>query len=156
HPLSYLLYLLHALFSTPRRPPISTLFPYTTLFRSTDARARQGGDQGLAREAGPVRVQPRPELPRQGPLRVGRARVPGSVRDRPPRPSLGAARPRRGRRVLAFRHDARRPRFARPLRRAARVARIVATTGGDRHGDAPAADRPHSSRRRPARLHHGR
>src|SRR5207244_11855067 len=84
HPLSYLLYLLHALFSTPRRPPISTLFPYTTLFRSTDARARQGGDQGLAREAGPVRVQPRPELPRQGPLRVGRARVPGSVRERPP------------------------------------------------------------------------
>src|SRR5258708_8688018 len=40
-----------------RRPPRSTLFPYTTLFRSHDAvQGRQG--------------QPRPFL-RQGPLRVG-------------------------------------------------------------------------------------
>src|SRR2546425_7478901 len=31
-----------------RRPPRSTLFPYTTLFRSLVAREHQGGAEGLA------------------------------------------------------------------------------------------------------------
>src|SRR5690606_39566385 len=33
-------------FSMIRRPPISTLFPYTTLFRSTDIVFPEGGEMG--------------------------------------------------------------------------------------------------------------
>src|SRR5258708_14813222 len=41
-----------------RRPPRSTLFPYTTLFRSyRAAERREGGKQGLGRHAHPARPQ---------------------------------------------------------------------------------------------------
>src|SRR3989442_11084585 len=36
-----------------RRPPRSTLFPYTTLFRSRDERRPTAGGAGRARHAGP-------------------------------------------------------------------------------------------------------
>src|SRR5258708_10019264 len=47
-----------------RRPPRSTLFPYTTLFRSSLPRAQQ-----RAREHGlwVLRRKPRPERPREAP-----------------------------------------------------------------------------------------
>src|SRR2546429_5303853 len=38
-----------------RRPPRSTLFPYTTLFRSPHGRAPQGGPGGLGGRAAPPR-----------------------------------------------------------------------------------------------------
>src|SRR2546430_7565181 len=42
-----------------RRPPRSTLFPYTTLFRSHPSqRARPGGDETRLRDAEGVHVQP--------------------------------------------------------------------------------------------------
>src|SRR3712207_7874823 len=37
-----------------RRPPRSTLFPYTTLFRSLRARARGGSRSGRARPVGEI------------------------------------------------------------------------------------------------------
>src|SRR3712207_7823007 len=50
-----------------RRPPRSTLFPYTTLFRSVEALARRGGEAGghrcLARRS-PI-----------GPINIGRIRI---------------------------------------------------------------------------------
>src|SRR5690349_22851419 len=51
-----------------RRPPISTLFPYTTLFRSAAARAR-AADAGRVLGLLPASVDPHPAL-RQG---LGRA-----------------------------------------------------------------------------------
>src|SRR5256885_68512 len=42
-----------------RRPPRSTLFPYTTLFRSAGRHPRRGPDRGPARRAG------RPDRPRR-------------------------------------------------------------------------------------------
>src|SRR3712207_9258298 len=50
-----------------RRPPRSTLFPYTTLFRSRDARSTEGGD----RRTGPGR----PGLPGHGPGRGHKRRA---------------------------------------------------------------------------------
>src|SRR2546427_5084350 len=45
-----------------RRPPRSTLFPYTTLFRSPDERACQGGDRDArARGAGAAAGEARKE-----------------------------------------------------------------------------------------------
>src|SRR3712207_7331218 len=47
-----------------RRPPRSTLFPYTTLFRSTVDQARHVLDRAevlLARRAPPARGAPRPD-----------------------------------------------------------------------------------------------
>src|SRR2546425_6316413 len=41
-----------------RRPPRSTLFPYTTLFRSRERRAPESG-KALARTLRPVAVRPR-------------------------------------------------------------------------------------------------
>src|SRR2546421_2775796 len=44
-----------------RRPPRSTLFPYTTLFRSAAALRRAGrGDDARGRPAPPLRVSPDP------------------------------------------------------------------------------------------------
>src|SRR3989441_1629788 len=40
-----------------RRPPRSTLFPYTTLFRSLPRRARRRADHGGCRRAGPPRAR---------------------------------------------------------------------------------------------------
>src|SRR5687767_15825158 len=54
-----------------RRPPSSTLFPYTTLFRSTDAHHRRGGGQGPGRGAP---LQPRAVLPPAEFRGAGRAR----------------------------------------------------------------------------------
>src|SRR5256885_9037525 len=57
-----------------RRPPRSTLFPYTTLFRSPPRRAPDSrGDGGDARDGGAVG-------PPDGPLRGGRERAPHSPR----------------------------------------------------------------------------
>src|SRR2546427_2954294 len=57
-----------------RRPPRSTLFPYTTLFRSDQGRAdhseiRPRRDSAALRKAAAVRALPRPRalLPLQGP-----------------------------------------------------------------------------------------
>src|SRR2546422_6741658 len=64
-----------------RRPPRSTLFPYTTLFRSRDAGSRRrsrGGRSALVQE----RVAPRVRLPRDG----GR---PAQVPSRAARPAAG-------------------------------------------------------------------
>src|SRR5256885_12112950 len=49
-----------------RRPPRSTLFPYTTLFRSVGASARAAfDDHGLAEPVGqPLRDQPRRDVGR--------------------------------------------------------------------------------------------
>src|SRR3712207_8831472 len=53
-----------------RRPPRSTLFPYTTLFRSSRTPSSRGGAAAL--------------VPRRGPCRAEGARHPGLVRARPP------------------------------------------------------------------------
>src|SRR3712207_6877081 len=42
-----------------RRPPRSTLFPYTTLFRSADRRGGEAGRQGRVGRAETVRRAPR-------------------------------------------------------------------------------------------------
>src|SRR2546427_6613959 len=56
-----------------RRPPRSTLFPYTTLFRSAHAAGRERRGRGVAdglqpQNASPVRAQPAPadDLSRRG------------------------------------------------------------------------------------------
>src|SRR3712207_8755365 len=73
-----------------RRPPRSTLFPYTTLFRSDRAvaqrgeRGRDGGPRGGGRVIGRV-------LP--GAARVGAGRL--GAGGRPDRPPGDAHRPRR-------------------------------------------------------------
>src|SRR3989475_7056068 len=41
-----------------RRPPRSTLFPYTTLFRSAHGRAADGGDHGLGKGGDVVQEAP--------------------------------------------------------------------------------------------------
>src|SRR3712207_8647606 len=51
-----------------RRPPRSTLFPYTTLFRSSGAALRAG------RRVPPRRRRPRPDLPALGARRRPRRR----------------------------------------------------------------------------------
>src|SRR3712207_8749716 len=55
-----------------RRPPRSTLFPYTTLFRSREARRRCGCDSGALTSPAPTR---RPDLGMRdawsGALRIG-------------------------------------------------------------------------------------
>src|SRR5437762_11120758 len=48
-----------------RRPPISTLFPYTTLFRSALGRAGDVADAGASAEARAPRRRP-PPAPRVG------------------------------------------------------------------------------------------
>src|SRR3712207_8283043 len=63
-----------------RRPPRSTLFPYTTLFRSTTAKLEPTGDLN-------VRDDLPADLDRQGPdHRPGRPLVPGVRRLLDPRP----------------------------------------------------------------------
>src|SRR3712207_7203290 len=53
-----------------RRPPRSTLFPYTTLFRSADHRLGDvGGERLLRAVGGRERLQPRDPLRRVQPLR---------------------------------------------------------------------------------------
>src|SRR3712207_7833079 len=47
-----------------RRPPRSTLFPYTTLFRSADGRPPLGLDQGPLRRRPPAPDRPRRDLDR--------------------------------------------------------------------------------------------
>src|SRR2546427_1575913 len=54
-----------------RRPPRSTLFPYTTLFRSARARIRDVDAHPL----GLADVPPVPGIPREGDHRPDRARV---------------------------------------------------------------------------------
>src|SRR5258708_21088028 len=72
-----------------RRPPRSTLFPYTTLFRSGDGRVPGGAVPGAALRPGedgrgvPAHVDP--VLPRPGADHVAAARgrgVPAAPRDR--------------------------------------------------------------------------
>src|SRR3712207_8348101 len=64
-----------------RRPPRSTLFPYTTLFRSAD-----GGGRARARRPDRVRVVPRPAVS------AGRVGGAAGVRPRPrPAPARAAA-----------------------------------------------------------------
>src|SRR3712207_8049829 len=53
-----------------RRPPRSTLFPYTTLFRSADRREPQAGQQGAGDEDGDLRRR----LERIGALEEGGGR----------------------------------------------------------------------------------
>src|SRR2546423_6352514 len=48
-----------------RRPPRSTLFPYTTLFRSRDASASGGAQRPRERRACAARTRGRPERERQ-------------------------------------------------------------------------------------------
>src|SRR5256885_13648400 len=100
-----------------RRPPRSTLFPYTTLFRSRRADRRAGGNatRSLAhRLRGPRGV--RPHLPR----RHGGAvpdREPGADPDDPAHPAHESRRPGgRGRDRAAPAHRGRRgePRRAAP------------------------------------------
>src|SRR4051812_49760339 len=55
-----------------RQPPRSTLFPYTTLFRSCPALLRQGrAEGGRAREHRDLRGDPRPRRLRAGAHRPG-------------------------------------------------------------------------------------
>src|SRR2546422_5901875 len=65
-----------------RRPPRSTLFPYTTLFRSRHATCRP---DGRARAAARRRVRLGAELLRLGSER-GRGRAPGELLEAPGRP----------------------------------------------------------------------
>src|SRR5256886_9927006 len=78
-----------------RRPPRSTLFPYTTLFRS----AGGGASRGLRRAA---RLCDR-EGRRPSGLHGPRRRRPGGAQDRPARPARAASRRRRpqGQRPMA-------------------------------------------------------
>src|SRR5882762_4911946 len=77
-----------------RRPPRSTLFPYTTLFRSCPAAAsmlaRRGCGRSLARadpmrEPGPDALQPVDEQPRRAGTRqaMKRARIADELRRNP-------------------------------------------------------------------------
>src|SRR2546422_3814065 len=50
-----------------RRPPRSTLFPYTTLFRSRGACRRPGGDVYTSCASNPALPRPCDPLPAQGP-----------------------------------------------------------------------------------------
>src|SRR2546422_10074337 len=87
-----------------RRPPRSTLFPYTTLFRSGDQRRRD--DRATEPPAGQVAIEPVPAGPRlvdkdeRGALRLEPpdqfvdVALPGA--DRPQRLDVGAAILRRG------------------------------------------------------------
>src|SRR5688572_32945457 len=77
-----------------RRPPRSTLFPYTTLFRSLDLRANPEMEaQGVAIEAhldrgrGPVATV----LVQRGSLRVGDSIVAGAAYGRVRRMEIGRA-----------------------------------------------------------------
>src|SRR2546430_7365095 len=60
-----------------RRPPRSTLFPYTTLFRSRGARERGARGNCAARELRRLRRRP-PAVERDG-ARVARRAHPGAV-----------------------------------------------------------------------------
>src|SRR3712207_8665768 len=66
-----------------RRPPRSTLFPYTTLFRSRAARQRGGAAPLLAAGARGLRSNHRPAAPRRTP-RCPQPETPrdGLLRDR--------------------------------------------------------------------------
>src|SRR5215213_9155375 len=102
-----------------RRPPRSTLFPYTTLFRPRDARARgppahlpalEPDGLGRRRARHPPRERPRPHpgqpdrrrrcpVPRDGPARAGGRGPPQRRRAGGDRPTRTDARftPRRAR-----------------------------------------------------------
>src|SRR5690349_23609708 len=61
----------------PPRPPISTLFPYTTLFRSESRRGRSARAVGGSRAQARLEVRRRHVPVRQGPRRPrARAHVP--------------------------------------------------------------------------------
>src|SRR2546422_3498617 len=88
-----------------RRPPRSTLFPYTTLFRSLRGRAR--------RQGAPFKGAPGPSAPSQGANSPNR-----DVLDAPSRKTLPAAKPpsvpqRRPRRCARFRSSRQRNEAAR-------------------------------------------
>src|SRR3712207_6990743 len=72
-----------------RRPPRSTLFPYTTLFRSTPGAAEWSRAGAPARQCGgAAREDPRPVRPRSGTssrTRRTRADAPRPAPDRPDR-----------------------------------------------------------------------
>src|SRR3712207_9009125 len=62
-----------------RRPPRSTLFPYTTLFRSARLRADRAGDRRGVRRTDRVRVD-EPRRPQDGaPGGAGTARAAGQL-----------------------------------------------------------------------------
>src|SRR5207249_12130524 len=96
--LSFLLFF----FSMIRPPPISPLFPYTTLFRSR--RTRSGGSQGVADTSarGPLwpvpdrRHQVRGRRPCRPEPRRPRSRA-GAASSRPPRPADRESRASAGR-----------------------------------------------------------
>src|SRR3989441_3634895 len=105
-----------------RRPPRSTLFPYTTLFRSACAGRRR------ALLPGP-RPLPAPR-PRRGAARRGRTRDGGRARPPPPLPAHARPRalPREARGLLL----AGRPRLRRPRRRRGGGARGERARGAGR------------------------
>src|SRR3989454_4641485 len=112
-----------------RRPPRSTLFPYTTLFRSRPGRAHPAGVPG------PLPPGPVDPAARHARLQPGRAGAGVRSRARP-----GAAR--RGRPSRRRRPAAGDDLGGRPQRAAARRARAHrAESGGGRHpGDLPVPD----------------
>src|SRR5882762_1786174 len=142
-----------------RRPPRSTLFPYTTLFRShpSDPRRAQGGR--VPAPAAPVGLRSRagahePRLHRRALSRAHRRAHGNGSRDRPlDRPHRGVSgRDRRG-----FRADGRGGR-ARAVRQCLRVPLLAAPRHGRcRHGgsgagrDQGGAERPHPRGRRACR-----
>src|SRR5207249_11521424 len=80
-------------FSTVPRPPISTLFPYTTLFRSTSGSVRGGHSVRSARPAGILHGQYRQQL-FSGTRRQGSKGFEGSDRiESPDKTSPGRSRP---------------------------------------------------------------
>src|SRR3712207_7386382 len=64
-----------------RRPPRSTLFPYTTLFRSRHHGQRQAGALDAAAQRRPPRAVPARDA--GGRLAAGRLELPGDVEVRP-------------------------------------------------------------------------
>src|SRR3712207_8410430 len=69
-----------------RRPPRSTLFPYTTLFRSPDARAGQRATpHGAATRARPARPGRQVDVRGEGRTRQPHLSTPGPYRERGPR-----------------------------------------------------------------------
>src|SRR5437667_11320465 len=59
---SYIYILLFIFFLMTRRPPRSTLFPYTTLFRSYDGLQKDNAEAEVATICGDVRVGPVSDL----------------------------------------------------------------------------------------------
>src|SRR3989442_3966343 len=106
-----------------RRPPRSTLFPYTTLFRSADRGTGREG-RGAAARGHPRGVAPRGAVADRGPVDVGAARrldgalgagCPGrDVRHRRRRRAVSGDASGRGAGVEPFPADAAAPTCTRP------------------------------------------